>query len=453
MNYLVGPVNLTIPEVRTEEAVNKYIISVEVGTVSYKVRHRYSEFEAMHSRLVEVGVQKDLLPPKKLIGSKDPAFIMKRRKDLETYLQTVYHFLEKNLPQALADFLDFPLYDIHYVLAALALQYHEVEPAGLETAAPPCWSPLQMYAVSERLQSACPPLNTEDKRSDFTNVAAACCRLPHLAVLGSEQKIGSSELVPNLLTWDFLAFKSLTSLSLDSVCVGSITSLGLLRSTLTSLTATRCSLTAISQLLLHSASGDPGISWPRLLSLDLGHNNIETIDPSVRTASCLTELHLQSNSISEVENLTGLPHLRTVDLSDNRIKQVENLHTKVGQILNLKLDRNKIRNLHGLAKLYSVTNLDVSNNKLRTLADISTVSTLPCIENLTLSPNKVNNEVDYRLKVLEGYGGRCGEVVLDSAPASQAELDKVSVLMALRVAREGKNPTSLFGNLPSSHNN
>ena len=45
---------------------------------------------------------------------------------------------------------------------------------------------------------------------------------------------------------------------------------------------------------------------------------------------------------------------------------------------------------------------------------------------------KVNNEVDYRLKVLEGYGGRCGEVRLDDVETSQAEMDKVSVLMALR---------------------
>ena len=37
-----------------------------------------------------------------------------------------------------------------------------------------------------------------------------------------------------------------------------------------------------------------------------------------------------------------------------------------------------------------------------------------------------------RLKVLEGYGGRCGEVTLDSQETSQEELDKVSVLMALR---------------------
>ena len=49
-----------------------------------------------------------------------------------------------------------------------------------------------------------------------------------------------------------------------------------------------------------------------------------------------------------------------------------------------------------MARLYSVTRLDVSENKLRTLADVTTVTALPCIEQLTLSPNKVNNEVDYR---------------------------------------------------------
>ena len=93
--------------------------------------------------------------------------------------------------------------------------------------------------------------------------------------------------------------------------------------------------------------------------------------------------------------------------------------------------------------------------------------------------------VHLSLKVLEGFGGRCGEVTLDGQETSSAEMDKVSqsgksmhgvrkkenkfkvaalvtilspfdnflylqvgVLMALAVAREGKQPTSLFGNLP-----
>ena len=76
-------------------------------------------------------------------------------------------------------------------------------------------------------------------------------------------------------------------------------------------------------------------------------------------------------------------------------------------------------------------------------------------------------KVDYRLKVLEAFGSRSGEIVLDNQPTTQPELDKVglgqfiimsnkcvkvSVLMALSVAREGKSPTYLFGNLPQNYN-
>ena len=126
-NHQEHRVVIPVPEVVTEDGVTLYQVVVEVGPATYKVKHRYSEFEAMHNKVVEEGVEKDLLPPKKLLGSKDPAFIMKRRKDLETYLQTVYHFLEKNLPLVLAEFLDFPTYDIHYVVQDLASKYHETD--------------------------------------------------------------------------------------------------------------------------------------------------------------------------------------------------------------------------------------------------------------------------------------------------------------------------------------
>ena len=468
-NHQVGPVTLTIPEVVTDEGVTMYLVQVEVGEVAYQVTHRYSEFEAMHYKLVEEGVEKDLLPPKKLIGNKDPAFIMKRRRDLEGYLQTVYHFLEKNLPSALAEFLQFPVYDIHYVLQELACQCHEGDlrsstedqPDGSSSSAS-SWTPLQMFSISERLKSPCPPLNTEEKKYDFTNVADACCRMDKLTIKGSIEKLGSSELVPNKLKFDFLAFKSLSELCLDNMDISpsKISSLGILRNTLVTLSAKNCSLDTISMLLLcdtvHIKDDVPtlltsGHSWSALLKLDLSHNQLESIDSSLRLAPNLTDLILSNNSISQITNLTGLPHLRNIDLSNNKIKDIDDLHTKIGQISSLNLSQNKIRNLFGLSKVYSVTNLDVSHNKLRTLADVSTVTSLPCIESVTLSPNKVNNEVDYRLKVLEGYGGRCGEVVLDSVTTSQPEMDKVSVLMALSVAREGKHPTSLFGNLPGNH--
>ena len=83
------------------------------------------------------------------------------------------------------------------------------------------------------------------------------------------------------------------------------------------------------------------------------------------------------------------------------------------------------------------------------LKSVYPITALPCLENLKLQGNEVTTVVDYRLKVFESFGKRCSELCLDNENPSQPEVDKVSVLMALRVAREGREPTSLFGNLPN----
>lgn len=51
--------------------------------------------------------------------------------------------------------------------------------------------------------------------------------------------------------------------------------------------------------------------------------------------------------------------------------------------------------------------------------------------------------VDYRIKVLEQFGDRAKDICLDNEKASQAEIDKVQVLRALRIVKEGKTP--VFG--------
>ena len=430
-NHQESPVIINIPEVVTEDGVTLYMIVVEIGTVQYKVKQRYSKFESLHNKLVEEGVEKDLLPPKKLLGNKEPAFIMKRRKDLETYLRTIFHFFEKNLPSVLAEFLEFQVYDIHYIVRDLASNFHDTDlrpqDAGAESQLLTL-SPLQLFSINERMKTPCPPMDTEDKKFDFTNVVDACCNCTNLRIQGSDELIGTSQLVPNQLKIDFLAFKSLTQLHLQhlNITPEQITSLGLLRNTLEILRANHCNISSVSQMLLCDVSdkntdedlnniiASPGYSWSHLLHLDLrfawkilvcssdqlfnifSNNNLTSIDRSIRLAATLTEVNLSSNNIEEISHLTGLPHLRNIDLSHNNIRDVESLHTKIGQILTLNISGNQIKNLHGLSKLYSVTNLDVSSNKLRTLADVSTVTSLPCIESLTLSPNKVNNEVDYR---------------------------------------------------------
>lgn len=239
-----------------------------------------------------------------------------------------------------------------------------------------------------------------------------------------------------------------------------ISSIGLLRGTLTSLSARHCGLSSLSQLLLcdtlHSLQDLPHlveareqqVGWTNLAALDCSHNLIPAIDCSVRLARSLTSLTLSYNCITKVEQLTGLPRLATLELASNQLRELPDLHTKLGQVTSLNIEHNTVRNLHGLAKCYSLTSLLAGSNKLRTLADVTPVTALPCLDSLQLSPNRVTGEVDYRLKVLEGFGGRCGEVWLDGEATGAGEMDKVSVLMALSVAREGKRPTALFGNLP-----
>ena len=116
-------------------------------------------------------------------------------------------------------------------------------------------------------------MNTEDKRLDFTNVADACCKLETLRVLGSTENIGSSQLVPNQLKFDFLAFKSLRELELTQLSISPevVSSLGILRSTLSSLTATHCGLETISQLLCYK------VRYPERITLLRGNHECRSL--------------------------------------------------------------------------------------------------------------------------------------------------------------------------------
>ena len=186
----------------------------------------------------------------------------------------------------------------------------------------------------------------------------------------------------------------------------------------------------------------------KLEYLDLRGNEIKKIDKGIMLAPKVKTLLLGGNRIEFIENLMELPELAVLELSDNIIDNIENLHAKIGQLTRLDLANNKIKDLNGCTKCYSLQNLNVAGNKIHTLEAVTPVSCLPNLENLNLQGNQVTTVVDYRLKVFESFGKRCSDLCLDNELPSQPEVDKVSVLMALRVAREGRSATSLFGNLP-----
>ena len=114
----------------------------------------------------------------------------------------------------------------------------------------------------------------------------------------------------------------------------------------------------------------------------------------------------------------------------------------------IDVNHNRLKDLKPFSKLYSLKSLVASANRISDLDSALPVSGLPCLEELNLHGNAVTAIVDYRLKVLESFGKRCAEIKLDNEMPTQSEVDKVSILMALRVSREGLAATSLFGNLP-----
>ena len=261
-------------------------------------------------------------------------------------------------------------------------------------------------------------------------------QLTSLKLTGNCEKLGDSNIIPNELNFDFLAFKCLTTLTLIEMEITEekIGTFAMLRNTLVNFEAARCALTSISELLLCDApsssnsnevssntqqkvEGTDGYSknhylWKALEYLNLRDNNITVIDRSINLAPELKTLYLGSNSITCIENIETLSNLSILELSNNKIEAIDDLHTKLGQVTRLDLDNNKIRSLVGCSKLYSLEELNVSTNKINDMDNVLPVSKLPCLESLNLQGNHVTTVVDYRLKVFEAFGKRCSDLCL-----------------------------------------
>lgn len=175
-------------------------------------------------------------------------------------------------------------------------------------------------------------------------------------------------------------------------------------------------------------------------TLDLSNNNLVDIDKTISLAENLKYLILNNNKISTISNLTHLPKLENLSIVNNLITICDQLHTKVGNIKTLNLSQNNIVTTKGFSKLYSLENLDLSCNKITELGELEYLNNLPCLENIRLTGNNVSTTVDYRVTVLEFFGERAKDICLDNERPSQAELDKVAILGALRIVKEGKTP-------------
>ncbi|XP_076468739.1 nischarin-like isoform X2 [Babylonia areolata] len=436
-----------ITNTETNEHFTTYTIEVTVGSYTWTVKHRYSEFHELHEKLV-VGfkLDKTLLPPKKLFGHHTQTFVRKRQHDLQVYLQTVLHYLAHHPPPALTFFLHFHLYEIHGITQAMAEDLYNRGEMILQSKEVYQVTPLQLYSLTERLKLPEPTCDSGDMKKDLGHILDFITRAKHLQICGSEEAVGRSNIHMNQLKFDLSLFKSLQSLEILSCSFQMLQGLETIKQTLVSFNVYRTAHT-IKEVVLQDTprwkgeDGTPLVAgWDHVTHVDFSHNFIEDIDNSVAILWRAEHVNLSHNRLTQVQHLQWLSHMTHLDLSHNRLADLQALHTKLGNLKCLLLSGNLLDSLTGFAKLFSLEMLDVSDNRISKVEEVGPVCRLPCVEKLQLSGNPVTNTVDYRTKVLTMFGERVDEVYLDNQKASQSEKDTVAVRLALQKAREARPP-------------
>lgn len=274
--------------------------------------------------------------------------------------------------------------------------------------------------------------------------------LTTLTIQGSTDSYGTSNIHPSTLSIELSNFKNVENLTIDSYPLDKIYNMGNLRDTVKFLNVHKTKLGNIVELAMceevhkHIDNANDSHVWLKVTHLDLSDNRIETIDEAIKLMPHIEILTLNNNRLSEISNVTLLPRLSQLSLASNNFQSLpEDLHIKLGKIVQLDLSQNSLTSLSSFSKLYCLEELDVSCNRIENIEEVKYIGNLPCLENLRLTGNPVSTIVDYRVKVLEPFGKRAADICLDNEKPNQKELDTVSVLQALRIAREGKSP--MFG--------
>ncbi|XP_053785420.1 nischarin isoform X3 [Desmodus rotundus] len=432
-----------------------YIIQVTDGNHEWTVKHRYSDFHDLHEKLVaERKIDKNLLPPKKIIGKNSRSLVEKREKDLEVYLQTLLATFPGVAPRVLAHFLHFQFYEINGITAALAEELFEKGEQLLGAGEVFAIRPLQLYAVTEQLQQGKPTCASGDAKTDLGHILDFTCRLKYLKVSGTEGPFGTSNIQEQLLPFDLSIFKSLHQVEISHCDAKHIWGLVASKPTLATMSV-RFSATSMKEVLVPEASEfdewEPEgtalegpvtaiiPTWQALTTLDLSHNSISKIDESVKLIPKLEFLDLSHNGVLVVDNLQHLYNLVHLDLSYNKLSSLEGVHTKLGNVKTLNLAGNLLESLSGLHKLYSLVNLDLSDNRIEQMEEVRSIGSLPCLEHVALLNNPLSIIPDYRTKVLAQFGERASEVCLDNTVTTEKELDTVEVLKAIQKAKEVKS--------------
>lgn len=143
--------------------------------------------------------------------------------------------------------------------------------------------------------------------------------------------------------------------------------------------------------------------------LNLSECNLRSIPRELLEMPWLTELNLEKNYITKIEQLDQLQQLKNLNLSKNEIETLEGLeelkalqfldleYNKVSRIQNLEnltaleilgLSSNKIEKLEGISQLTRLHTLYIGHNQLK---EITALSTLSSLTRIILTNNQITS--------------------------------------------------------------
>ncbi|CRL08128.1 CLUMA_CG020988, isoform A [Clunio marinus] len=439
--------SITISSFETVDSITYYDIKISCyRNVEWTVKHRFKDFYEIHEKLQKsIAIPKDLLPGKKLV--KNLQLFQQRKTELEKYLQAIAQIAQLNFPLEFVEFLDFQKYDVIFLLQRLAKDIFKLGYIQKSWT----FTILEMHAISSRVLLPRQSFEVQNSAFDFSNILDFCCHLeklqivPERSIFSTKEEmlknlispIGTSNILSSTLTFDMSPFTSIQSLELIGIVPQNIVKCNNIRSTVENLKLNNTRVQTVKEILLPDSIHKNFLSendqvWYRLKNLDLAYNEIWLIDPAIKLAPNIEELHLNDNKLKTISNLRSLCHLNHLNLSGNMIESLLDWHLKLGNISVLNLSCNQIQSLKGVSHLKSLRILDLSRNQIKDINEIENIAKLPVIEYISLNGNIIAQEMDYRIKILSMFVDYNYNIILDNETSSQTEIDKAMVLAALR---------------------
>ena len=121
--------------------------------------------------------------------------------------------------------------------------------------------------------------------------------------------------------------------------------------------------------------------YTSLRRIDLSFNPLTSLT-GLAQLSQLRHLLAYSCRITNIDDLSSLPHLETLKLQQNGISKLISAFTNMKKLRDLRLDRNKLQTVDYLHQCSSLRVLDLSWNNLKTLDGIAGLQSLQELKNL-----------------------------------------------------------------------